>query len=487
MAEINFGLLDTQLPGRIAAIPLQAQEAGQTNALRAMQMMQGMQQNEVSQMQLQKLRQDAAGVAEFSRRISATGGPSDPMEIAQAFIAHPDPGMKKMGVDLMQKAQAVAAYDKRYPSTPAAAPVAAMPATEGVNTLLGAVGASAAPTDVNQLLKQIQDEIVGLSPFAGPQGDPRANQRLATLNEREKELLKSQNVAPGGTLLRAGLAPYTAPAAKSSFETLLDRSDLTDPEKMVARRALVGKESTTPAPEYIATIDRLGKTTDPVERRQLLARLTYMSTHTPGTTVNVDTKVGNKYGETFAKEIGDADVKLRGAALDAPTMASNANKTLTLLENPKIFTGGAANIKLALARALNVIGDTDTTIISNTEKLIQSTGQATLAAIKTSGLGTGQGFTDKDLKMLQGVAGGTIDLNADTLRAFAIAQHNVATAIVNKWETRRKGIPLAALTGTGIDKETYPIEPRFSRYVEEKTVNGRRLGKKADGTVEEIR
>ena len=48
MAEINFGLLDTQLPGRIATIPLQAQEAGQANALRTMQMMQGMSQNRLS-------------------------------------------------------------------------------------------------------------------------------------------------------------------------------------------------------------------------------------------------------------------------------------------------------------------------------------------------------------------------------------------------------------------------------------------------------
>jgi len=206
-----------------------------------------------------------------------------------------------------------------------------------------------------------------------------------------------------------------------------------------------------------------------------------------GTTVNVDTKVGNKFGETFAKEVGEADVKLRGAALDAPTMAATANQTLRLLEDPKTFTGGAANIKLNIARALNVIGDTDTTSIANTEKLIQSTGAATLAAIKTSGLGTGQGFTDKDLKMLQGVAGGTIDLNAGTLRAFATAQHNAAVAITKKWETRRANIPSAALSGTGIDKETYTIEPKFSPYVETKTTtDGRRLGKKADGTVEVI-
>ena len=90
--------------------------------------------------------------------------------------------------------------------------------------------------------------------------------------------------------------------------------------------------------------------------------------------------------------------------------------------------------------------------------------------------------------MLQGVEGGTIDLNADTLRAFANAQHNAATAIVKQWETRRKGIPAAALSGTGIDTETYAIEPKFSVYVETKTTpDGRRLGKKADGTVEVIK
>lgn len=172
--------------------------------------------------------------------------------------------------------------------------------------------------------------------------------------------------------------------------------------------------------------------------------------------------VEGEYGKTFAKGIGEADLKLRDSAIGAKDLAANANQTLKLLENPQIFTGGAANIKLNLARALNVIGDTDAQAIANTEQLIRSTGKATLASIKNSGLGTGQGFTDKDLKMLQGVEGGTIELNADTLRAFATAQHNAATAIVRQWETRRKGISAAALSGTGIDKETYPIEPKYS-------------------------
>jgi hypothetical protein len=207
-----------------------------------------------------------------------------------------------------------------------------------------------------------------------------------------------------------------------------------------------------------------------------------------GTTVNVDTKVGNEYGKIFAKDIGEADVKLRNAAVSSLELAANANQTLKLLDNPQIFTGGAAKVKLNIARLLNVIGDTDAAAIANTEQLIRSTGKATLAAIKNAGLGTGQGFTDKDLIMLQGVEGGTIELNADTLRAFANAQHNAATAMVKQWETRRKGIPSAALSGTGIDKETYPIEPKFSVYVETKLLpDGRVLGKKRDGSVEVIK
>jgi len=71
MAEINFGLLDTQLPGRIATIPLQAQEAGQANALRAMQMMQGMSQNRLSDL---NYNEQVRGIEEQKQIRSALSG-----------------------------------------------------------------------------------------------------------------------------------------------------------------------------------------------------------------------------------------------------------------------------------------------------------------------------------------------------------------------------------------------------------------------------
>jgi len=52
MADINFGILDTQLPGRIAAIPQEAQKQQTANMLQAMQMQGAMNQNALSQYSL---------------------------------------------------------------------------------------------------------------------------------------------------------------------------------------------------------------------------------------------------------------------------------------------------------------------------------------------------------------------------------------------------------------------------------------------------
>jgi len=180
-------------------------------------------------------------------------------------------------------------------------------------------------------------------------------------------------------------------------------------------------------------------------------------------------------------------MRMLGAARNAPKVAATANRVLELLDKPDIFVGPAATVKLNIARTLNMLGADETEAMRNTEKLIAAAGQGTLDAIKDANLGTGQGFTAKDLEFLTNVAGGKIDFTAENLRNMARLQYLAAELSVKKWQARRGNMPESALKGTGIDKETYSLPPKFSRYVEEKTVNGRRLGKKADGTVEEIR
>ena len=81
-------------------------------------------------------------------------------------------------------------------------------------------------------------------------------------------------------------------------------------------------------------------------------------------------------------------------------------------------------------------------------------------AIKDAGLGTGQGFTDKDLVFLQGIAGGTIDLTPQALTRLATLQHQAATRSVQAWNNRFKDIPQSSIEGMGL--RTAPDVPPLS-------------------------
>jgi hypothetical protein len=133
---------------------------------------------------------------------------------------------------------------------------------------------------------------------------------------------------------------------------------------------------------------------------------------------------------------------------------------LDLLETGKIIAGPFADIRLLVARGLNVAGANNDEVISNSERLISSTAQQTLDAIRGSGLGLNQGFTDKDREFLQQIAGGKIDFQPKTLRDLAELQFKAAQQSVNVWNARSSKIPKSALEGTGISSEPLPIPER---------------------------
>jgi hypothetical protein len=178
----------------------------------------------------------------------------------------------------------------------------------------------------------------------------------------------------------------------------------------------------------------------------------------PRTTVNVPVNVSTekKYGEQFAGKFAEKDIDKLTAAETAPAMAENANRIISLVSQGNVFTGPIADVKLNIARALNVVGASNEEKIANTETLIASTGQSTLNAIKGAGLGTGQGFTDKDLKFLQGIAGGTIGLTQKTLMDLATLQHRVATLSAEAWNKRAPEIPKDV--ARGVNMSTAPIK-----------------------------
>jgi hypothetical protein len=195
-------------------------------------------------------------------------------------------------------------------------------------------------------------------------------------------------------------------------------------------------------------------------RKTYDAAILKATTQSPGTNVNVSLSTEKKYGEKFAGNIADSDIKLKDAADAAPTLAENSNRISQILKSGKVFTGTGAEFKLQLAKALKLAGGTDNEAIANTETLISSLASQTLANIKSSNLGSGQGFTNTDREFLEKATAGTIAFDSKTLQRLADLSHKSAVASANKWNKRVKEIPSNAIEGTGLSTEPINVPGR---------------------------
>jgi hypothetical protein len=166
---------------------------------------------------------------------------------------------------------------------------------------------------------------------------------------------------------------------------------------------------------------------------------------------NLVVNTGKAYTGAFGEGIAKEDLGKYSIAEKAPSIYQNAINTEDLL-NKGAITGLGADFKLNLARALNVVGANNNEIIKNTEQLVANRGQIVLDSIKASGLGAGQGFTDKDRQFLEKVKGGTIELNSNTLRELARIEKSVAQSAIDSWNKRLPNIPKEALQGTGVGR-----------------------------------
>jgi len=196
---------------------------------------------------------------------------------------------------------------------------------------------------------------------------------------------------------------------------------------------------------------RLGLPTDSskwTDEQRKLVDITAKAEKGPPVT-NLTVNTGKAYTGAFGEGIAKEDLGKYSIAEKAPAIYQNALNTEQLL-NKGAITGLGAEYKLNLARAFNVAGANNNEIIKNTEQLVANRGQIVLDSIKASGLGAGQGFTDKDRQFLEKVKGGTIELNSNTLRELARIEKSVAQSAIDTWNKRLPNIPKEAIQGTGI-------------------------------------
>lgn len=414
------------------------------------------QQQQAAQMKLEDMIAERKELNAFAAKAKEQG--FTPRAAVEMLLSSRDPARQKMGIEGMMRLKRQEEFAKTYAkilpqlfgegiegvepaAIPAATPTAPIqpgalgsgtfgvaPEPARTNALAPTAPPAAPASPVNQLaapatggmtVPQMERLLLQL---AGEEDQPpQAKQAIALIEKKIEAARKpSLHVVPGvGLVDVTGKTIVASKEGRSEFERTLEASDLSPSQKSALRN------------QWLAT----------------------KATHAPPTTVTVSTE--KKYGEAFGGKLADVDINKLTTAEKAPQLADSANRIIGLVQQGNLFTGPAADIKLNVARALNVAGANNQEKIANTESLIAATGQSTLDAIKGAGLGTGQGFTDKDLNFLRGIAGGTINLTQKTLTELATLQHRVAERSAEAWNKRVKEMPKEVVQGTGLS--TTPI------------------------------
>lgn len=179
-----------------------------------------------------------------------------------------------------------------------------------------------------------------------------------------------------------------------------------------------------------------------------------------GTTVNVSTE--KSYGGALAGKIAEQDAAKFDAASSAPRVLETVYATRKLLDTGNVITGIGANQRLDLARfgqLVGVGGQNNKELIANTQLLLANRAQATLDAIKSSGLGSGQGFTNKDREFLENAKLGNITYSPEALKRQLDIEEKVARASITSWNSRIQKIPQEARQSLGLNEVTMPTAP----------------------------
>lgn len=170
----------------------------------------------------------------------------------------------------------------------------------------------------------------------------------------------------------------------------------------------------------------------------------------PVTNLSVNTE--QTYGGVIAKNAADKDSALKDIADSSSRIVADVARQKKILDSGKLFTGKGANIQQELAGyadALNLGGKDTATKAANTQSTISSLASVTLDSIKASGLGSGQGFTDKDREFLQQAKSGQITWNKESIRRVYDLQEKTAIEGAKKWNQRFKQMPKSATTPLG--------------------------------------
>ena len=265
---------------------------------------------------------------------------------------------------------------------------------------------------------------------------------------------KKADYDAGMSILRRSKDPETRQLAKMLMAEQI--KTLVLPEGATAIRGSIGGSGQTiqgsekVSPEIRTAAQMLGITGNPStftpQQTKLVADQVTANKKSGATNVNVNT--ANKFAGGFADKASGGAYNMYEAALSAPRQIENAKRTIELV-NSGALTGPTADVALAAAKIFNVAGADNKDTISKTEQLFSNRGKAMLGSIKQSGLAGSQGLTEGERKFLTQAEGGTITLNAETLKAMAGLEIKMAVDNQKRWNTQAGKMDKEILNATG--------------------------------------
>lgn len=193
---------------------------------------------------------------------------------------------------------------------------------------------------------------------------------------------------------------------------------------------------------------------------------------------NVSVNTDKSYFGNVAEGLAKNDVALIDAARSAPDRIASSRRVIELLDRSPI-TGTGAEARLSLNKALATAGIIDGTNVANTEMLASTLASQTLDAIKTSGLGSGQGFTDKDRQFLERAKSGNIEMNPQALRSIAELNDRAARLTIQRGNTvinKLRSNPQSGSMGQQLDPIQEPPVPSVVRNPQRPATGARFLG-----------
>ena len=167
--------------------------------------------------------------------------------------------------------------------------------------------------------------------------------------------------------------------------------------------------------------------------------------------------------KTFAGGLADKQVAkfdtLQTNAEKAPDVLRSVAESKAILKSGKFFSGAPAELQLEMAKfadAFGLGGKETKDKAANTQTLITNAAGGTLDAIAGAGLGSGQGFTDKDLRFLQDAKSFRITMTDANINRILDLQDRAARASVGRYNERLKSLPQASINAMGLTPITLP-------------------------------